>query len=172
MSKPSDMGASSSRALKKHDKDSMRRLLLLLAAFTLEAQAATPRTIQSFDSNWRFSLSDPAEAQTATFNDKQWQTVTVPHDWSIAGPILQNAPKPSRRRILPHRHRLVPQDPDPPRPTKRQAHLHRLRRRHRQLRRLLQRNAPRPPSLRHYQLLLRPDRKAARWREHHRRPRR
>ncbi len=70
----------------------MRPTLLLAALLiTLPLQAA-PRTIQSFTQSWRFTQSDPANAQTPTFDDASWQTVTLPHDWSIAGPVAQTNP--------------------------------------------------------------------------------
>src|ERR1700733_4355533 len=73
-----------------------RSLLLATAILTTHAFAALhliqPRSIQSFDSDWRFSQSDPADAKSSTFDDAQWQTVTLPHDWSIAGPVREDAP--------------------------------------------------------------------------------
>ena len=62
----------------------------LWCLLALPAQAA--RTIQQFTEGWRFTQSDPAEAQSPTFDDTQWQTVTLPHDWSIAGPVKPDAP--------------------------------------------------------------------------------
>jgi len=47
---------------------------------------ATPRQHLSFDSNWKFLLADPANAQTPAFEDAAWRSVTLPHDWSIEGP--------------------------------------------------------------------------------------
>src|SRR5882757_6889912 len=75
----------------------MRRTLFLATAIlTTHAFAALhlipSRVIQSFDSDWRFTQSDPANAQSPTFDDVQWKTVTLPHDWSIAGPVEENAP--------------------------------------------------------------------------------
>ena len=61
-----------------------------------------------------------------------------------------------RRRLLPHRHRLVPPHPRPPHARPQPTHLHCLRRRHGQLRRLLQRPTPRPSPLRLHLLPLRP----------------
>jgi beta-galactosidase len=73
-----------------------RSLILAIAILTTHAFAALhliqPRSIQSFDSDWRFSQSDPANAQSPTFDVAQWQTVTLPHDWSIASPVRENAP--------------------------------------------------------------------------------
>ncbi len=75
----------------------MRRTFLLATALlTTHAFAALhliqPRVIQPFDSDWRFTQSDPANAQSPTFDDAPWQPVTLPHDWSIAGPVKEDAP--------------------------------------------------------------------------------
>jgi beta-galactosidase len=71
-------------------------LFLAIAILTTHAFAALhliqPRGIQSLDTDWRFSQSDPTNAQSPTFDDAQWQTVTLPHDWSIAGPVKEDAP--------------------------------------------------------------------------------
>jgi beta-galactosidase len=73
-----------------------RSLFLAIAILTTHAFAALhliqPRGIQSLDTDWRFSQSDPTNAQSPTFDDAQWQTVTLPHDWSIAGPVKEDAP--------------------------------------------------------------------------------
>jgi beta-galactosidase len=73
-----------------------RSFLLATAILTTHAFAALhlaqPRGIQSLDSDWRFSQSDPASAKSPTFDDTQWQIVTLPHDWSIAGPVKEDAP--------------------------------------------------------------------------------
>ncbi len=33
--------------------------------------------------NWRFSLANPDDAQSADFDDHDWRTLDLPHDWSI-----------------------------------------------------------------------------------------
>jgi len=37
------------------------------------------------DSGWKFSLGDQPAAEAPSFDDKSWQAITVPHDWSIEG---------------------------------------------------------------------------------------
>ncbi len=73
-----------------------RTILLILALFTTPAFSALhstqPREIQSFDSDWRFLQSDAPGAESPTFDDSTWKSVTLPHDWSIAGPVEENAP--------------------------------------------------------------------------------
>jgi beta-galactosidase len=101
----------------------MRRTILLATALiTTHAFAALhlvqPRVIQPFDSDWRFVQSDPAGAQSPSFDDAQWQTVTLPHDWSIAGPIKEDAPSRAAGGFFPtgvawYRHTLTLPKLDP-----------------------------------------------------------
>ena len=60
--------------------------LLLSTEHLLANSAAAPRSVVSADADWKFLLGDPAGAESATFDDHSWRTVTVPHDWSIEGP--------------------------------------------------------------------------------------
>jgi beta-galactosidase len=73
----------------------MRHALLFASVLLtplLHAATNGPRPIQQFTEDWRFSQSDAPETQSPTFNDASWQTVTLPHDWSIAGPVDPNNP--------------------------------------------------------------------------------
>jgi beta-galactosidase len=66
----------------------MRKILFTLLLMTSVAAAAEKsRVTESFDAHWQFLRNDPAGAESADFGDSQWQTVDVPHDWSIAGPF-------------------------------------------------------------------------------------
>ena len=47
------------------------------------------RTRERLASGWRFSLGDVAGAGQKEFDDRAWQEVSVPHDWSIAGPFSE-----------------------------------------------------------------------------------
>jgi beta-galactosidase len=70
-------------------------LILLAASFSCAMAVdapAPPRQQLSMDFNWKFSLTDLSTAKTADFNDADWQTLNLPHDWSIKGPISQDAP--------------------------------------------------------------------------------
>jgi beta-galactosidase len=55
-------------------------------------QVATPRTAFAADADWKFLLGDPAGAESATFDDRSWRTLSVPHDWSIEGPPSEKNP--------------------------------------------------------------------------------
>ncbi|MFH6993855.1 sugar-binding domain-containing protein [Flavobacterium sp. FlaQc-48] len=37
--------------------------------------------------NWKFNLQDTPEAQKTTYDDSKWQSVNVPHDWSVKGQL-------------------------------------------------------------------------------------
>ncbi len=66
-------------------------LLLLLPAPVLATAQSHLRQIQQFTTNWRFLQSDAPGAESPTFDDSTWKPVTLPHDWSIAGPVEENA---------------------------------------------------------------------------------
>ncbi len=54
--------------------------------------AQNSRTVLNFDSDWKFQSGDVENASDASFNDKTWRTLNLPHDWSIEGENLENAP--------------------------------------------------------------------------------
>jgi beta-galactosidase len=79
----------------------MQRRLVLLAAFLalpalLHAAPVPvtpkPRVIQQFTAGWRFLQADAPGAEKPEFDDSAWVGVTLPHDWSIAGPFKEDAP--------------------------------------------------------------------------------
>ena len=57
-----------------------------LAPLTAPAQAPV-RTIVDFKADWKFIQGEQAHGEDAALDDSGWSTVTVPHDWSIAGPV-------------------------------------------------------------------------------------
>lgn len=40
---------------------------------------------QLFDNDWKFLLGDTSEAGSKDFNDENWRSLDLPHDWSIEG---------------------------------------------------------------------------------------
>ncbi len=44
------------------------------------------------DFDWKFYKGDIEDANSIDFDDKQWQTVDLPHDWMVDGPILEDNP--------------------------------------------------------------------------------
>jgi beta-galactosidase len=48
------------------------------------ADAATnPMRVQAFNDEWRFHRGEAPGAEVENFDDTQWRTLDVPHDWSI-----------------------------------------------------------------------------------------
>ena len=62
---------------------------LVLSAFApLATLGETPvRTVVDFNGDWKFLQGDQANAEQPAANDTSWRAVSVPHDWSIAGPV-------------------------------------------------------------------------------------
>lgn len=73
-------------------------LLLTLAllcgcvGFAPQAQGRASRQLRPFDAGWRFFQGDLPGAEQPSFNDNDWRTVSLPHDWAIAGPFNANNP--------------------------------------------------------------------------------
>jgi beta-galactosidase len=91
------------RTTSSANRSIMQRRILLLAVFAalpslLHAAPASvpalqkPRVIQQFTSGWHFLQADAAGAEKPGFDDSGWVAVTLPHDWSIAGPFKEDAP--------------------------------------------------------------------------------
>src|SRR5690606_20310577 len=45
------------------------------------------REVITLDTGWKFMKGNQENAASVNFNDTQWKTVTVPHDWAIYGPF-------------------------------------------------------------------------------------
>ena len=64
-------------------------LLLFLFCYISNAEAAE---VLRFDSGWKFYLGDKGqEAIQPGYNDSDWRTLDLPHDWSIEGAYEQTA---------------------------------------------------------------------------------
>jgi len=69
----------------KHPKQ-LLTVLLMGVACTLQAQ----RSETLLEKEWKFSKGDFKEASQPEFNDTQWESVVIPHDWAIFGPFDVN----------------------------------------------------------------------------------
>lgn len=67
-----------------------KRLLTFFYYVLLSLFAMAQRTEILLDKNWKFAKGDIPEASQAFFDDRKWETVTVPHDWAISGPFNRN----------------------------------------------------------------------------------
>lgn len=59
-------------------------IIILLAGY-VQAQSVREKTL--LNKGWKFSKGDFREAIHPEFPDKNWETVTIPHDWAIYGPF-------------------------------------------------------------------------------------
>jgi beta-galactosidase len=57
-----------------------------------QANEAPPRIRDSFDFGWKFHKGDAPGASQQDFNDGNWRSLDLPHDWSIEGPFAQSEP--------------------------------------------------------------------------------
>lgn len=64
-------------------------LFLFLSAFAANCFSQS-REIITLQSNWKFALGENPNAFQKDFDDSKWQSVSIPHDWAIAGPFNIN----------------------------------------------------------------------------------
>lgn len=65
-----------------------RKCLMLLCCMLCTALAHAQRSETLLKNDWKFTLDSIAtEYSDKDYNDAAWQTVSVPHDWAIAGPF-------------------------------------------------------------------------------------
>ena len=57
-------------------------LLALLLSFTAAARAADPRSDLEVSKGWKFLRQDVEGPQSPTFDDTQWDAITIPHTWN------------------------------------------------------------------------------------------
>jgi beta-galactosidase len=74
---------------------------IITASLSTLLCAQPTRHTTSFDADWRFVQADQPQADEAKYDDHEWQTVDVPHDWSIAGPFDEKNPAGGAGAFLP-----------------------------------------------------------------------
>ena len=72
--------------------------LCLLLTSSSAAGAVLQRERASFNTGWRFHKIETAERAAdlapadPAFDDSQWRTLDLPHDWAIEGPFMTDVP--------------------------------------------------------------------------------
>jgi len=59
------------------------------------------RTRQCFDAGWSFIKGDPGGAEERSFDDSDWCSLDLPHDWSVEGPYDERNPSGASGAYLP-----------------------------------------------------------------------
>ena len=62
-------------------------LAAVLLAFSCGKQTKQPARFQSFDDGWKFHSGEPAGVADVKFDDSQWKSLDLPHDWSVELPF-------------------------------------------------------------------------------------
>ena len=61
--------------------------LLLISLLSLSVSSQSPRTTVHLKKDWKFHKGVFQDAYQINFDDANWQSVEVPHDWAIYGPF-------------------------------------------------------------------------------------
>ncbi|MDP4188115.1 MAG: glycoside hydrolase family 2 TIM barrel-domain containing protein, partial [Bacteroidota bacterium] len=65
---------------------------LLSFSFITTMGANGERNTTNFNKGWKFNLGDVPEAKNPGFDDSNWRTLNLPHDWSIEGEFSEKNP--------------------------------------------------------------------------------
>ncbi len=74
-------------------------MLVLLGACSKQEEKA--RIVTAFNENWQFSLGDDSLASRVNYDDAQWRSLDLPHDWSIEGKFDKDHPTTTAEAALP-----------------------------------------------------------------------
>ena len=66
--------------------------LAMASCSTQSTSKVDSRQKIKFDFDWKFKKGDFPGAEKTVYNDDDWKSVDVPHDWSIAGPFKEDNP--------------------------------------------------------------------------------
>ncbi|WP_053975896.1 sugar-binding domain-containing protein [Mangrovimonas xylaniphaga] len=66
--------------------------ILIVVTTNAFAQSIDSLRKQNFNFDWKFNLGDTPEASKINFDDANWRTLNVPHDWSIEGTVDSSNP--------------------------------------------------------------------------------
>ena len=77
-----------------------QRLIILLAAFIV-GMAVQARERVNFDKAWKFILADKPEMAQTDYDDSDWRTLDVPHDWAREGDFYVGNPSGAGGGALP-----------------------------------------------------------------------
>ena len=70
----------------------MKKILVFIGLCMLTVSAcAQNRTVENLNFGWRFHAGDVTGAEATAFDDSQWRTVNVPHDFQIEQPWVAPA---------------------------------------------------------------------------------
>jgi beta-galactosidase len=75
-----------------HKPFNYKHLFILLIVLA-QASYGQQRQVIELNEGWKFSKGANAQAHLKNFNDRNWETVTVPHDWAIYGPFDKEVDK-------------------------------------------------------------------------------
>ncbi|WP_343329624.1 glycoside hydrolase family 2 TIM barrel-domain containing protein [Polaribacter staleyi] len=76
-------------------------ILLFLSFFISCSEKKTAPVHINFNEDWKFIQENVQAAVNPNYNDSSWETIKVPHDWSIKGPFSKDNPSFSRGGWLP-----------------------------------------------------------------------
>ncbi len=60
--------------------------LLILAVFLVSSMATYAKSVEDFNFDWKFTLDKQQAAHQYQYDDSNWQSVRLPHDWAVALP--------------------------------------------------------------------------------------
>ena len=76
-------------------------LLIAVSFLACNTEEKDARIIKDFNFDWKFNLGDRPEAKVTSFDDKNWRTLNLPHDWSIEGEFSKEHPAKPEGGALP-----------------------------------------------------------------------
>jgi beta-galactosidase len=76
-------------------------IIAVALLFTQSPAAQQSRQVINFNKGWKFFLGDTVTASQVNFNDNNWRTLSLPHDWSIEGSFSESHPATNQGGALP-----------------------------------------------------------------------
>ena len=76
-------------------------LMICVSCKEIPSPSSFEREVRNFDAEWQFTLENPMGAEQPEYDDREWRTLNVPHDWAIEGEFSAENPSGAGGGALP-----------------------------------------------------------------------